>query len=87
MSDNQLQLPTYEEMVKVGMHLGRKKSIFNPKMKPFVYLMRDRIYIIDLIKTKQSLTAAVEFLKKALEENKLILFVGILKSTQKKKGL
>ena len=77
MSNNQLQMPSYEEMVKAGMHFGRKKSIFNPKMKPFVYLMRDRIYIIDLIKTKQNLIEAVEFLRKALEEKKLILFIGI----------
>lgn len=63
------------------MHLGRKKSIFNPKMKPYVYLMRDRIYVIDLIKTKQGLTAAVEFLRNAISENKLILFVGLSKQS------
>lgn len=74
-------LPTYEEMVKAGMHFGRKKSIFNPKMKPFVYLLRDNIYIIDLIKTRQGIIAATDFLKKAVEENKLILFVGISKQS------
>jgi len=81
MSKPELILPTYEEMVRAGMHLGRKKSIFNPKMKPFVYLLRDRIYIIDLIRTRQSLIAAVEFLKQALGEKKLILFVGISKQS------
>lgn len=69
--------PSYEEMVKAGMHFGRKKSIFNPRMKPYVYLIRDNIYIIDLIKTAQGLTAAVEFLKKAVSEKKLVLFVGL----------
>lgn len=71
------RLPSYEEMVKAGMHFGRKKSIFNPRMKPYVYLMRDNIYIIDLIKTTQGLAAAVEFLKKAISEKKLVLFVGL----------
>ena len=70
-------VPSYEDMVKAGMHFGRKKSVFNPKMKPFVYVARDNIYIIDLIKTREGLSSAMEFLKKSLEENKLILFVGL----------
>lgn len=78
---SELSLPSYEEMVKAGMHFGRKKSIFNPKMMPFVYLLRDNIYIIDLVKTRQGIIAAVDFLKKAVEENKLVLFVGISKQS------
>lgn len=78
---SELSLPSYEEMVKAGMHFGRKKSIFNPKMKPFVYLLRDNIYIIDLIKTRQGIVAAVDFLKKAMEDNRLVLFVGISKQS------
>lgn len=78
---SELSLPSYEEMVKAGMHFGRKKSIFNPKMKPFVYLLRDDIYIIDLIKTRQGIVAAVDFLKKAMEDNRLVLFVGISKQS------
>lgn len=78
---SELLLPTYEEMVKAGMHFGRKKSIFNPKMKPFVYLLRDNIYIIDLIKTRQGIVSAADFLKKHLEENKMVLFVGISKQS------
>ncbi|MBI2058098.1 MAG: 30S ribosomal protein S2 [Candidatus Yanofskybacteria bacterium] len=81
MLKNETRLPSYEEMIRAGMHLGRKKSIFNPKMKPHVYLMRDGIYIIDLIKTKQGLASAVDFLRKALEEKKLVLFVGISKQS------
>ena len=81
MLKNETQLPTYEDMIKAGMHLGRKKSIFNPKMKSNVYLMRDGIHIIDLIKTKQGMISVVDFLRKALEDKKLILFVGISKQS------
>lgn len=77
MQNSELPLPSYEEMVKAGMHFGRKKSIFNPKMKPYVYLLRDNIYIIDLIKTRQGLVAAIDFLRQSLSDNKLILFVGL----------
>ena len=71
------QIPAYEDMVKAGMHFGRKKSVFNPKMKPFVYVARDNIYIIDLIKTRQGLSEAMDFLKKAMTDGKLVLFVGL----------
>ncbi len=70
-------MPSYEDMVKVGMHFGRKKSVFNPKMKPYVYVARDNIYIIDLIKTREGLSVAMEFLKKSLSDGKMILFVGL----------
>ena len=70
-------IPPYEDMVKAGMHFGRKKSVFNPKMKPFVYVARDNIYIIDLIKTRQGLSEAMEFLKKSMGDGKLVLFVGL----------
>src|SRR3989344_7486064 len=70
-------IPSYEDMVKSGMHFGRKKSVFNPKMKPFVYISRDNIYIIDLIKTREGLSIAMEFLKKSLDDDKLVLFVGL----------
>jgi hypothetical protein len=70
-------IPSYEDMVKAGMHFGRKKSVFNPKMKPYVYVSRDNIYIIDLIKTREGLSVAMEFLKKSLTDGKLILFIGL----------
>jgi len=71
------QVPSYEDMVKSGMHFGRKKSVFNPKMKPFIHVARDNIYIIDLVKTREGLGSAMDFLKKSLEEGKLVLFVGL----------
>ena len=87
-SDASQFLPAYEDMVKAGMHFGRKKTIFNPNMKPFVYTMKDNIYILDLIKTTDSLIKAVDFLKKAIAEGKIILFVGPTKqSTQTTKTL
>jgi len=70
-------LPAYDDMVKAGMHFGRKKTIFHPNMKPFVYTLKDDIYILDLIKTTDSLIKAVDFLKKSLAEGKIILFVGL----------
>jgi len=73
----QFKLPSYEEMIKSGMHLGRKKSAFNAKMKPWVHAVRDQLHIIDLVKTGEALNEAILEMKKLLEDpNKLILFVA-----------
>lgn len=83
MSEVNLQqfLPAYEDMVKAGMHFGRKKTIFHPNMKPYVYTLKDSIYILDLIKTTDSLLKAIDFLKKAVAEGKMVLFVGLTKQS------
>ncbi|MBI2063561.1 MAG: 30S ribosomal protein S2 [Candidatus Yanofskybacteria bacterium] len=74
-------LPAYEDMVKSGMHFGRKKTIFHPNMKPYVYTLKDNIYILDLIKTADSLIKAIDFLKKSIAEGKMVLFVGLTKQS------
>lgn len=75
--ETQIQMPSYEDMVKSGMHFGRKKTVFNPGMKPFVYGIKDTIYIIDLIKTQQAILSAIKAMKSVLDKNGLVLFVGI----------
>lgn len=81
MSKADIQLPAYEEMIKAGMHFGRKKTIFHPNMEPFVYTLKDNIYILDLIKTTDYLKKAIEFIKTSIAEGKLILFAGLTKQS------
>jgi small subunit ribosomal protein S2 len=68
-------------MVKAGMHFGRKKTIFHPNMKPYIYTLKDNIYILDLIKTSDKIIKAADFLKKSIAEGKLVLFVGLTKQS------
>ena len=72
-------IPSYEDMIKSGMHFGRKKTIFHPNMKPFVYTAKEHIYLLDLIRTSDSLAKAIEFMRTTLSEGKTILFVGVTK--------
>ncbi len=81
MAKDATQLPQYENMIKAGMHFGRKKSFFHPRMKPFIYTLKENLYIIDLIKTRDLLTKAAEFLKTAKAEGKTIIFVGTSKQS------
>ncbi|MEK7151404.1 MAG: 30S ribosomal protein S2 [Patescibacteria group bacterium] len=74
-------MPAYEDMIKAGMHFGRKKTIFHPNMKPYVYTLKENIYILDLIKTTDTLIKAVNFIKQAVTDGKMILFVGLTKQS------
>ena len=79
-SMNTLQI-SYEEMLKAGMHFGRKKTVYNPKMEPFVYMVRDGICIIDLLKTQTQLRTTTDFLKTTIQNGGLILFVSLTKQS------
>ena len=74
------QIP-YEDMLKAGMHFGRKKTVFNPAMERYVFTVRDGICIIDLLKTQVQLRNSVEFLKKIISNGGLILFVALTKQS------
>jgi small subunit ribosomal protein S2 len=80
MSETPIQL-NYDEMLRAGMHFGRKKTVYNPKMSKFVFTVKEGICIIDLLKTQTELNAAADFLKKVLSENGLVLFVGLTKQS------
>lgn len=80
MSELNIQL-NYEDMLKAGMHFGRKKTVFNPKMKKYVFTVKEGICIIDLLKTQSELNVAAEYLKSALSGTGLVLFVGLTKQS------
>lgn len=65
-----------EEMAQAGLHFGHRASRSHPKMKPYIYGMRDTIHIIDLNKTVEKLKEALKFIQKLISENKILLLVG-----------
>ena len=80
MSELNTQL-NYEDMLKAGMHFGRKKTVFNPRMKKYVFIVKEGICIIDLIKTQSELNLAADYLKKIFARNGLVLFVALTKQS------
>lgn len=67
---------TLMEMLKAGVHFGHKKSLWNPKMAPYIYTQRNNIHILDLEKTRTKLTEALEFAKEVASRGGTLLFVG-----------
>lgn len=80
MSEAELQL-NYDDMLKAGMHFGRKKTVFNPKMDKFVFAIKDGICIIDLLKAQVEIKKVAEYLKKVIDDGGMILFVGLTKQS------
>ncbi len=72
---------SYEDMLKAGMHFGRKKTVFNPLMSRYVFTVRDGICIIDLLKTQAQLKNSIEFIKSILAKGGIILFVALTKQS------
>ena len=69
-------------MLQAGMHFGRKRTVFNPRMGQYVFTVRDGICIIDLPKTLQACQEASDYLNKTLQEGGLVLFVAPTKQSQ-----
>lgn len=64
------------ELLKSGAHFGHTTSRWNPKMKPYIFTVRNNIHILDLEKTKKSLMAAAKFAQETASKGGTILFVG-----------
>ncbi|OQX71225.1 30S ribosomal protein S2 [Candidatus Parcubacteria bacterium 4484_255] len=64
-------------MAKAGAQLGHFKNRCLPKMKPFIYALRNNIYFIDLEKTVVKLQEAVNFVMEEVSaKSSNILFLG-----------
>jgi len=65
-----------DEMVKAGVYFGHRKSKRHPKMKPYIFTVKNNVDIIDLQQSAEKLKGALEFLQKIIRDRGKILFVG-----------
>jgi small subunit ribosomal protein S2 len=82
--DSNSDQPLIEEMIKAGVHYGRAKCWTNPSIRPFLLRSNKNIELFNLKLTLAKLNEVIDFLKKNLEENKIILFVGTTPASQLK---
>lgn len=64
-----------KQLLEAGVHFGHQTKRWNPKMKPYVYMARKGIYIIDLQKTVNLLKEAYDFALELGKNGKSIMFV------------
>ncbi len=69
-------------LLEAGVHFGHQAKRWNPKMKEFIFTIRDDIHIIDLQKTVEKIEEAYDALLKACENGGKVLFVGTKKQAK-----
>jgi small subunit ribosomal protein S2 len=67
------------DLLNAGSHFGHLTRRWNPKMKPFIFMERNGIHIIDLKKTQDLLGAACQAMTAIVADGKRVLFVGTKK--------
>jgi small subunit ribosomal protein S2 len=70
------------ELLAAGCHFGHLTRRWNPKMRPYIFMERNGIHIIDLMKSRQLLDDASNALSNIVSDGKRILFVGTKKQAK-----
>ncbi len=68
-----------EDLLESGVHFGHNVRRWNPKMKEFIYGVRNNIHIFDLRITLELLNAALTKIHQTVSKSGKILFVGTKK--------
>ena len=71
-----------KQLLEAGVHFGHQTRRWNPKMKKYIFVERNGIYIIDLQKTVKKLEEAYSYMRQVGEEGGKVLFVGTKKQAQ-----
>ena len=71
-----------KELLEAGVHFGHQTKRWNPKMKPFIFGLRNGIYIIDLQQTVTLTKTALDFVTQITSKGKKILIVGTKRQAQ-----
>ena len=70
------------ELLAAGAHFGHLTRRWNPKMKPYIFMERNGIHIIDLKKTQQQMEDTCTALSNLVAEGKKVLYVGTKKQAK-----
>jgi small subunit ribosomal protein S2 len=68
-----------EDLLAAGSHFGHLTRRWNPKMKPYIFMERNGIHIIDLKKTQELAEDALNAAERLAAEGKRFLFVATKK--------
>lgn len=75
---------TMRDLLEAGIHFGHNTQRWNPKMKPFIFGVRNNIHIIDLQQTVPMLDQALKAVRDVAANGGRILFVGTKNQAQEK---
>ena len=67
---------TLKDLLEAGVHFGHQTKRWNPKMKPYIFMAKNAIHIIDLRRTLMATERASDVIRKLAGEGKSVLFIG-----------
>jgi len=70
------------ELLETGAHFGHLTRRWNPKMKPYIFMEKNGIHIIDLKNTQIAVDETAQLLENIAAQGKSILFVGTKKQAK-----
>lgn len=73
---------TLQDLLMAGTHFGHLTRRWNPKMKKYIFMERNGIYIIDLKKSLECLQHAAAMLVDIVRGGEKVLFVGTKKQAK-----
>jgi len=73
---------TLQDLLMAGTHFGHLTRRWNPKMKKFIFMEKNNIYIIDIKKTLAMLERAGEQVANIVRSGERVLFVGTKKQAK-----
>lgn len=69
-------LPSLTEMLEAGVHFGHSVKRRNPRMDDYVYAVKNGVQIFDLVKTREALMIACNYLAETVAKGGQVLLVG-----------
>lgn len=70
------------ELLSAGCHFGHLTRRWNPKMRPYIFMERNGIHVIDLKKSQTLLDEACNAIANIVADGKRVLFVGTKKQAK-----
>lgn len=72
----------FKKLVEAGVHFGHLTSGWFPKMKEYIWGVKNKQHLIDVSKTAYQLERAAQFLEQTAAQGKQILWVGTKRAAQ-----
>ncbi len=70
------------QLIEAGAHFGHLTRRWNPKMRPYIFMEKNGIHIIDLKKTQEKLAVSLDSIRNLTSEGKKVIFVGTKKQAK-----
>lgn len=70
------------QLIEAGAHFGHQTHRWNPRMKPYIFGVRNGVHILDLSQTVTLFARALDFVSATVQNGGKVLFVGTKRQAQ-----